>query len=46
MLIALLFSCTSQESPQSAEGFISLHPSITETFYTLGAEDLLKGRSD
>ena len=46
MLIGLLLSCTSQESSQPAEGFISLHPSITETFYALGAEHLLKGRSD
>ena len=46
MIIALILSCTSQESSQSTDGFISLHPSITETFYALGADHLLKGRSD
>ena len=46
MFIALLLSCVAQESLQPAEGFISLHPSITETFYTLGAEKQLRGRSD
>ena len=45
MLSLLLFSCSSQD-PTPATGFISLHPSITETFYALGVEHLLKGRSD
>lgn len=46
MLISFLLSCSSQDSSKSTEGFISLHPSITETFYLLGAEQQLKGRSD
>ena len=45
MFTIFLFSCSSQDSTPST-GFISLHPSITETFYALGAEHLLKGRSD
>ena len=46
MLITFLWSCTSQDPSQTPEGFISLHPSITESFYALGAESALKGRSD
>lgn len=44
LLTLLLYSCTQQNT--EPEGFISLHPSITETFYALGVETQLKGRSD
>lgn len=44
LLTLILFGCVQQDTPPT--GFISLHPSVTETFYALGAETQLKGRSD
>lgn len=44
LLTLILSGCLQQDTPP--QGFISLHPSVTETFYALGAETQIKGRSD
>jgi len=45
MLSLFLLACVEQEIDK-VDGFISLHPSITETFFALGVEEQLKGRSE
>jgi len=44
LLSIFIYGCVQQDA--RPQGFISLHPSVTETFYALGAETQLIGRSD
>jgi len=46
-LLTAFFACSTSTTPSTNEQrFISLHPSVTETLYALGAENYTIGRSD